>query len=371
MALIDQDEGQPERETGWTALDRYVRDKIRITAARIERADEFTAFVEVEKLNTFLKSESLMGARTRLQSEFATIFQESEEYDGALDMPVDNPNQWGDGQFVGELKGCVSIALKSQSNMRALLYDLAVDNGEEFVRIHAPVDGSKIEIDYEDEEDEIEREVHNAFTLLEAVADEDYQAVMQDFQNAYWDTSAPLVIRLRSLAEHATELLTYEEKTGELDRVRAIIDILKYSVEAEISYEIKGYTHNEMRDEKGGLGHWIGKGNTFVGRPEKIDLIPNFTVNYIDGHVVKTTGAVGIQPVLTLIDTRTNEPVSLPMRYIAVVREWEYIGNALTGTRSIEAIGRAATTGDFETHGEWYYRYKQDLEQANRSGIEG
>ena len=374
---IDRDATAEQRSPDWTLPDRFIRDKIDETSTLLEFADEETAEMLLSRINSLFDAEYLIDISARLTTSIPTIY-EAEADDEILDIPSRSAALRQRSKFAGTFKGCVSLELKSSPGTRILLYKVAFNDDEGTpVVVLAPADDAKLEFDYpEDETDPEDALIMDAFTTLESFQDEDFQEIAAELQNAYWNTVPPTIVRIRSIAKHATDLLAHPLTSKNPDCFTAIANVLRCSVDYELLHRARGYDVNETRDEAGIPTLEVRMLNKpVVGELIGIDFISDFAVDYSEGDSVKVKPINALQPAIKVRDTNGRSTYVMPLQYMAVFEEWEKDQALDTGDTYVVSgpIGKAAVSGAFQTHGEWYHAYKREYEAQDdkRSGTEG
>ena len=352
----DSYEHEPRK---WEALSAFVKDWIEHASMQIEGLTSEQVGEVVAQLNDKLRDEGLIGAWMQVKTGMAGFYGKALTENGVEDVPVVDIKLLEKDVFEGEFKGCVAMELSQAPGTHLLFYEVGISDDNGGVNLRAPVDGSKVKVDYE-EEDTWEEDMRSAFTILESVEDEEYSAIVEDLQDVFWNTEAPLLQRIREIGFYTTELLTLSEYMQRDDQQAALGSVLLGSLEDELSYKVAGLSVTEVqRDSAPDTLSATSRHEPRVMRPVGIRYVTNFEVTGVDGDMTSIQPGDTPQPAFVFYDVMGKTEVNYPLRFITSIEDLEY-NHALGSTRSVFAKSKNGFRQHDKTCGEQIHDYWQN-----------
>lgn len=364
MTNPEYTEASPERHLPqWEAFDKHVRERIECTSSVLEIADDIVAAHETASLNKLLKSEGLLGIPMQVQTSLPTFLEYTLTENGVTETPLISAELMKKTAFTGTFKGCVVMGLQAEPT-NLLFYEVELSKSDESkVVLRAPVEDSKVKVEYPDLDD-WDEEARGAFAVLETVEDEDYQSAVEGLAEAFWNTDQPLVIRLRTIGIHACELLAHETHLESQELQAALGTILLCSLDEDLAYRVKGVYVDESGERDGvPVIKAAYSERDRIMRPVGVRYVTNFDVITANEKVVDAQVGTTMQPAFTFFDTKARVELDYPMRFLALIEEHEHDTDAtrLDTVRQLgsASINRAATMENGKTCGEWTREYSQ------------
>jgi hypothetical protein len=343
---------QPER---WVKLDKYLKKEVAKTSGLVSRGDG-AADEEVTRLNKIFESEGILGQVVASDADIPFVVGSMVTDSGVVEETVVSVDMLKEERYQGIFRGCRIERVGFEQGDAHLVYILEAEKGSyDLLLIKILTSDGDIYVE-EQERDEVDEIVIDAFRVLEVVEDEEYKQSVMGLQAEYWNTGGDLLTRLKSIGIFSSALLAHPLNDDSLEE--AIGTVVAFSLEDNMTYKLTGVRASDEVDEGGeeALGVVSVYTPQYMQRAT-VRLVDNFDFNETETGEPDINCTGTYQPAFVFLNLQKRIEEVFPLRFLSKIEEYEYDSDDFADGSYEIAARTYAPGGNFMTHGEIYREY--------------
>lgn len=310
-----------QNESHWISLTAELVEAIKTESTAIKNRNILDAENRVFNLNLLLDHKDVVGMSSRLTANVALVQEERLTPDDAVIEPVFDGSILQKTQFEGVFNG-MKIIPSFDSNEHTLMYTLSFHNEERNYIVMAPVEDARLEVCYDAELDEEDRDVEEAFVRLFEVDDTAYLKTATHLEKTFYSKDIEHAVRVKTVGECAVEILANPVHVGSPDRMQALHTILMHLFD-EDDYLIEGFAAQDIFNQDTFRSKLTVDTDlsTTHGSLVEIAYISDFSLEISEAGECIITSTGNLQPALRLDDNDGTARV-YPLKYIAHIEDY-------------------------------------------------